>query len=187
MPDHRETHESNVEENQHLQIDRLVLAACKMICETRNVGMGDLELISLEAQVWPDSSLGLPQPAVLYSPAITAGYVLSIGLGPDTYVFHTSMQGPPICPDLLLPQPLDENHPLVANAMLDLAEKLKVNYSEIAFEGSEIQASHGIEDSEPGSSMSDSGKEVQMVVVLSCTGHSYQFKGPPNGPLQLKP
>ena len=186
MDEKRNNRDSSFDEVQLLQIGRLVLLACQMLCEANSAGIEDLELLSLEPRVWPDSSLGLPQPAVTYTPVFTSGYVLRIRQGADTFVFHTSLQGPPICPDILKPQALDQNHPLIANAMLDLAEQLKVRFSDIAFDRSEIQFQPSVEDSVAGKSVSLSEEEGQLVVVLKCADRAYEFLGPVRGPLHLK-
>ena len=51
---------------------------------------GQIALLSVEAVEWRDSSLGCPQPGMMYAQVITPGYRVVLGVGSQTYEYHTS-------------------------------------------------------------------------------------------------
>jgi hypothetical protein len=51
-----------------------------------------LQVSQVEAQQWPDSSLGCPQPGQLYSQIITPGFLVMITSGPHQLEYHTDMR-----------------------------------------------------------------------------------------------
>ncbi len=51
-----------------------------------------LQVSQIEAQQWPDSSLGCPQPGQLYSQIITPGFLVMITSGPHQLEYHTDMR-----------------------------------------------------------------------------------------------
>jgi hypothetical protein len=48
-----------------------------------------ITLLAAEAETWPDSCLGAPQPSELCLPAATQGHRLVFAHGTDRYVYHT--------------------------------------------------------------------------------------------------
>jgi hypothetical protein len=53
-------------------------------------GGKEAELASIEEVQWRDSSLGCPQPGMMYLQVITPGYRFVIQQGSDTYEYHSS-------------------------------------------------------------------------------------------------
>jgi hypothetical protein len=49
-----------------------------------------IALLSVEAVEWRDASLGCPQPGMMYAQVITPGYRVVLGVGSQTYEYHTS-------------------------------------------------------------------------------------------------
>ncbi len=52
-----------------------------------------VEVLKSEAVVWPDGSLGCPQPGMMYTQAIVSGYHLVLALGDETYDYRLSERG----------------------------------------------------------------------------------------------
>lgn len=50
----------------------------------------DATVRTVEAIDWPDSSLGCPQPGMMYAQVITPGYRMVLEAGGEEYVFHAS-------------------------------------------------------------------------------------------------
>jgi hypothetical protein len=48
-----------------------------------------IAVTSVSAAVWPDSSLGCPQPGFMYSQIVTPGYRIVLSAGGQTYEYHT--------------------------------------------------------------------------------------------------
>jgi hypothetical protein len=61
--------------------------------------MTSLSVVSAEAVVWPDGSLGCPVPGVVYTMAPVAGYRIRIQSGDRLLVYHAGRRGNPVpCP-----------------------------------------------------------------------------------------
>ena len=62
-------------------------------------GSGEMaEVRSVEAVEWPDTSLGCPEPGMMYAQVITAGYRIVLALGEQDYVYHASASRAVFCP-----------------------------------------------------------------------------------------
>lgn len=58
----------------------------------------DLIVIEVEERIWPDTSLGCPEPGRLYAQVLTPGYRIVLGAGDERYVYHTSNARAVFCP-----------------------------------------------------------------------------------------
>ncbi len=52
------------------------------------VPAGQISLLEFRAVIWPDSSLGCPQPGMAYLQVLTEGYLIRLGVGDQVYSFH---------------------------------------------------------------------------------------------------
>jgi len=52
-----------------------------------------LKVLSSEAVIWPDGSLGCPQPGMSYTMALVPGYRIRILAGADVLDYHASRRG----------------------------------------------------------------------------------------------
>jgi hypothetical protein len=57
------------------------------------VGADQLQLTQVQAQQWPDASLGCPEPGQLYSQVVTPGFLVIIISGGHQLEYHTDMRG----------------------------------------------------------------------------------------------
>lgn len=53
-----------------------------------NVNPDDIQQIRAAAVNWPDTSLGCPQPGMMYAQMVTPGYLILLGYGGKTYEYH---------------------------------------------------------------------------------------------------
>ncbi|MEZ4659814.1 MAG: hypothetical protein R2911_19845 [Caldilineaceae bacterium] len=53
------------------------------------VAADTISLVQIEAVEWPDSSLGCPQPDMMYAQVITSGYQIVLETNGQTYNYHT--------------------------------------------------------------------------------------------------
>jgi hypothetical protein len=53
----------------------------------------DLRVEQVEPRQWPDSSLGCPQPGLMYSQVVTPGYLIVIGGGGKMLEYHSDARG----------------------------------------------------------------------------------------------
>ena len=62
-------------------------------------GSADEAQVRLVEQIdWPDSSLGCPQPDMMYAQVITPGYRVVLALDDQEYVYHTTTSRAVYCP-----------------------------------------------------------------------------------------
>jgi len=58
-----------------------------------------ITVTSAEAVTWPDGSLGCPQPGMMYTQALVAGYRIVLQAGEQTLNYHAMSRGKPVfCP-----------------------------------------------------------------------------------------
>ncbi len=53
----------------------------------------NIKLMSYSSEDFSDSSLGCPQPNMMYTQVITPGYILTLDAGGTTYIYHTNLAG----------------------------------------------------------------------------------------------
>jgi hypothetical protein len=69
------------------------------IARELNIAIGEVSVISVTPQVWPDSSLGCPQPDTLYAQVLTPGYRVMVDVSGEQLEFHTDERGTVVrCP-----------------------------------------------------------------------------------------
>jgi hypothetical protein len=71
------------------ELDRLVSLAVEDLAGRLDVEADQIELLAAEAVEWPDTSLGCPQPGMMYAQVITPGYRLILATGEKQYRYHT--------------------------------------------------------------------------------------------------
>ncbi len=54
-------------------------------------------IVRVEAVEWPDTSLGCPQPGMLYAQVMTPGYLIILEAAGKRYEFHTDRQRLVLC------------------------------------------------------------------------------------------
>ena len=56
-----------------------------------------IELVDAVEAEWRDSSLGCPERGMVYAPVLTAGYKVTLGVGRDRFVVHTTPDRTVVC------------------------------------------------------------------------------------------
>ncbi|HLF27224.1 MAG TPA: hypothetical protein VJG32_12885 [Anaerolineae bacterium] len=63
-----------------------------------SVQPSDVHLVTFEAVVWPDASLGCPQPGIAYIQVQREGYRIALQVGEQVYAYHGGAgRGPFLC------------------------------------------------------------------------------------------
>jgi hypothetical protein len=58
-----------------------------------------VQVITIESRDWPDTSLGCPQPDMLYAQVITPGYLVLVEVSGERIEYHTDERGTVVrCP-----------------------------------------------------------------------------------------
>ncbi|GAA1532366.1 hypothetical protein [Kribbella lupini] len=59
------------------------------LAERLGVPVDDVTVVSSEEVTWPDSSLGCPQPGMMYAQVLTDGSRILLSAGGRTYEYHS--------------------------------------------------------------------------------------------------
>ncbi len=115
-------------------------AAVAVLAQRLGIDEQDILVRYVEAAEWPDSSLGCPQPGMMYAQMITPGYRVLVEVDDRAYEIHTGAGGAVVLCEqeesVMVAPPVSGTvepglEPLIALAMKDLAERLSVAESEI--------------------------------------------------------
>jgi hypothetical protein len=67
----------------------LIIQAKEDLAERLDISPNQIALLSFEAVVWPDSSLGCPQPGMFYAQVLSPGYRVILEVNGERYMYHT--------------------------------------------------------------------------------------------------
>jgi len=82
--------------NQSLQ--KLVTQAKEDLAKRLNIATDQIDLIELQSVVWPDGSLGCPQPGMGYIQVQVDGLLIRLRVGGRIYEYHSGgNRGPFLC------------------------------------------------------------------------------------------
>ena len=73
----------------------LVKQAQQDLATRLNIAIKEIELVSFEDVVWPDGSLGCPQPGMAYTQVMVEGYRIILKHGGQVYTYHGGGGSPP--------------------------------------------------------------------------------------------
>jgi hypothetical protein len=73
----------------------LVRLAMKDLAGRLNTSQESIQFVHFEAVVWPDGSLGCPQPGLEYLQVQSEGYRIQLRFGNDLYEYHGGGNRPP--------------------------------------------------------------------------------------------
>jgi hypothetical protein len=82
------TIDPTVAEGQDPGLDRLVAQAKEDFGRRLTIPVDQIELLEVQEVVWPDASLGCPQPGMMYAQVITPGYRVVLQAGGQTKEYH---------------------------------------------------------------------------------------------------
>lgn len=79
----------------------LAALAQRRIAQEQDVPINQVEIVSIEAYVWQDTSLGCPEPGQTYAPVAVDGYRIVLEVRDTQVIFHTDFdRAIPCDPDL---------------------------------------------------------------------------------------
>ena len=77
----------------------MIEAALDDAANRSTTARADIKVTSAEPVTWPDGSLGCPQPGMMYTQALVAGYRIVLQAGEQTLNYHAMSRGRPVfCP-----------------------------------------------------------------------------------------
>jgi hypothetical protein len=68
---------------------RLVSLAKENLARQLSIPIDEIELLEVQEAMWPDASLGCPEPGMMYAQVLTEGYLVVLAAGEATYEYHT--------------------------------------------------------------------------------------------------
>ena len=154
------------------EVGQHVSAALVHVTDALDIELASVTIVNVKHKLWPDASLGLPEPGVAYVQALTPGYVMQIQAGGRTFTVHTGpgptakLQGPPAATEF------NEDVPVVASAMLNLATMQGLRFSDIKLVGVQTESNPAMDC-------------PRLTVTLEAASRRYVWTGPETGPLEL--
>ena len=70
-------------------LQQLVNQAKEDLAQRLNIDMGEIQVLEVKEVIWPDASLGCPQPGVAYSQAPQDGLLIRLGVEGRMYFYHS--------------------------------------------------------------------------------------------------
>ncbi len=77
--------------------DAIVAMARADMVKRFNFQEGAISVVKVEEREWPDSSLGCPQPGMMYSQVVTPGYLIVLSADGKQYEYHAGRNNVVLC------------------------------------------------------------------------------------------
>jgi hypothetical protein len=74
-------------------IPQEIMPVINAIAEDLDVPASSMQVVTVEPRDWPDSSLGCPQPDMLYAQVITPGYLIVVEVSDERFEYHADERG----------------------------------------------------------------------------------------------
>ena len=71
-------------------MQNLVEKAKEDLAQQLSIAITQISLVEARGVVWPDASLGCPQPGMAYAEVLTPGYLILLNAGSKEYEYHAS-------------------------------------------------------------------------------------------------
>jgi hypothetical protein len=150
---------------------------------SREVDLSQAQITHRRVQAvnWPDSSLGCPLPGQSYLQVITPGYLVSFSAAGESYTVHVGAGNAVICDriagELKARRLRGQNIMKVYRAaQVDLAERLKIDPSEITITGMKPTTwdDSSLGCPQPSKNYSQTAVEG-FVINMECRGRQYEY------------
>ena len=70
------------------KLEKLAEMAKKNLAKRLSISYSQIDLINAQEVIWPDSSLGCPQPGMAYADVLTPGYLIILNTTGQDYDYH---------------------------------------------------------------------------------------------------
>jgi hypothetical protein len=117
-----------------LGLENLVRQAKADLARRLAITDDQVDLVELKAVVWPDASLGCPQPGMMYAQVLTPGYRVVLEAKGESYPYHTDKRQEMVYCKSKVARPFlsSESTETVKLATEDLARRLSIPTDSIA-------------------------------------------------------
>lgn len=87
-------------------LEPLVAKALEDLAERMNVDINQIVVIEAELVVWPDASLGCPQPGMVYAQVLVDGTLIRLSVADQEYEYHGGgWTDPFLCEEVIKTKP----------------------------------------------------------------------------------
>ena len=74
-------------------LEALIEKARENLAQRLSIPAGDISLVEAKEVVWPDGSLGCPQPGMMYAQVLTPGYLIKLKYDNRDFEYHAGRGG----------------------------------------------------------------------------------------------
>ena len=74
-------------------LEGLVEKAKEDLAQRLSIPISDISLVEAKAVVWSDSSIGCPQPGMMYAQVLTPGYLVKLKYDSRNFEYHAGKGG----------------------------------------------------------------------------------------------
>jgi hypothetical protein len=112
---------------------RLVMLAREDLAQRLSIEVDQIGLVELKPVEWSDTSLGCPQPGMVYPQVVTPGYRIVLAVAGRRYEYHSDTRHTVVCCELRGARPVLGGEPTetVELAKEDLAQRLDTSVDSI--------------------------------------------------------
>ena len=71
-------------------LESLIEKSKEDLAHRLSISISQINLVEARGVVWPDASLGCPQPGMAYAEVLTPGYLILLNAGSKEYEYHAS-------------------------------------------------------------------------------------------------
>lgn len=79
----------------NLEAEQIVLQAKQDLAKQLSISIDQISLVEAQEVTWPDSSLGCPQPGMMYLQVLVDGYLIRLRASGKVYEYHSGGNRPP--------------------------------------------------------------------------------------------
>lgn len=79
----------------NLEAEPIVLQAKQDLAKQLTISVDQISLVEVQEVTWSDSSLGCPQPGMMYTQALVDGYLIRLRAAGKIYEYHSGGNRPP--------------------------------------------------------------------------------------------
>ena len=156
-----------------------VQAAQNALAANLGIQSASIQVSDVTSVDWPDSCLGLQDPAKACASIVTPGYKITLSANGSNYEVHTNKNGSSV---KLVPNTVSSQKPAVQSAVKDLSQKLHLNSDQIKVNSvEEVQWPNGCLGVQLMGVMCNQLVTPGYRIVLEAIGNQYEYHSNQSG------
>jgi len=84
-------------------LQKLIDKAITDLAQRLSIPVAQIKLMEAREVVWPDASMGCPQPGTVYAQVPVDGLLIRLGIGKEMYFYHTDGKADPFLCESISP------------------------------------------------------------------------------------